>query len=310
MSDNAAGDPFADATPPQAVGAMEIALLAIDIDGTLVAHGDSVTPETCAAVRRANAAGLHIVLATGRRYRTTQVAIEALELPLPAVCLGGALTKDGNGETLYDERFQPEQLAVLLRLARSHRLPLLLQRDAYANGGPDFVADGGTPWNVEMRTYMKANGNVGHVEATPEASGHSDVLMIGCFATRAPLAALQAAIAKHHGDTFATVLVESKKTPGWYLETTLKHVNKWYALRRLAADAGIAADAVCAVGDSLNDLPMIRGAGFGVAMGNAEPTVQAAADWITGSNRDDGLVPLIDRLLASQPGQTRKHQRG
>lgn len=308
MSDNAAGDPFTDATPPKAVGAIDIALLAIDIDGTLVTHGDSVTADTCAAVRRAAAAGLHVVLATGRRYRTTRVAIEALQLPLPAVCLGGALTKDGNGETLYDEPFQPAQLAVLLRLARSHRLPLLLQRDAHSNGGPDFVADGGTPWNVEMRTYMEANGDVGRVEATPENARHDDVLMIGCFAARPPLAGLQAAIAKHHGDAFATVLVESKKTPGWYLETTLKHVNKWYALHRLAADAGVAAEAVCAVGDSLNDLPMIRCAGFGVAMGNAEPAVQAAADWVTGTNLEDGLVPLIDRLLATRR-QTRKHQR-
>ena len=299
MSDNAAGDPFTGAAPPKTVGAMDIALLAIDIDGTLVAHGDCVTAETRTAVRRAAAAGLRVALATGRRYRTTRLAIEALQLPLPAVCLGGALTKDGNGETLYDERFQPAQLELLLRLARSHGLPLILQRDAHGNGGPDFVADAGAPWNVEMRAYMQANGDVGHVETAPEQAHHDDVLMIGCFAARAPLAALQAAIAKHHGDAFATVLVESKKTPGWYLETTRAHVNKWYALRRLAADAGVAADAICAVGDSLNDLPMIRGAGFGVAMGNAEPVVQAAADWITGANHEDGLVPLIDRLLAT-----------
>ena len=299
MSDNAAGDPFTGATPPKTVGAMDIALLAIDIDGTLVAHGDCVTAETCAAVRRAAAAGLRVALATGRRYRTTRLAIEALQLPLPAVCLGGALTKDGNGETLYDERFQPAQLGLLLRLARSHGLPLILQRDAHGYGGPDFVADAGAPWDVEMRAYMQANGDVGHVETAPEQAHHDDVLMIGCFAARAPLAALQAAIAKRHGDAFATVLVESKKTPGWYLETTRAHVNKWYALRRLAADAGVAAGAICAVGDSLNDLPMIRGAGFGVAMGNAEPAVQAAADWVTGANHDDGLVPLIDRLLAS-----------
>ena len=274
-----------------------IALLAIDIDGTLVADGDRITPGTRAAVRRAAAAGLKIVLATGRRYRTARAATAPLDLPLPTVCLGGALTKSEHGKTLRCERFSAGDVATLLRLAREHRLPLLLQRDAHALGGPDFVVDAGVRWNPETRAYMHANGQVGRVALAPER-GVGDVLMIGCFATRERLAELQAAIGTAHGDAYATVLVQSKKSPGWYLETTLGHVNKWHALRQLAADLGIPADAVCAVGDSLNDLSMIRGAGFGVAMGNAEPAVQAAADWVTGSNREDGLVALVDRLLA------------
>ena len=276
---------------------MDIALLAIDIDGTLVAHGDCVTPETRAAVRRASAAGVEVVLATGRRYRTTRLAIDALRLPLPAICLSGALVKGRGGETLHRVPFLPEQIAALLRLARSHRLPLLLQRDAPAQGGPDFVADSGSPWNPETRNYMRANAAAGNVDAAPEASGWDDVLLVGCFAARAPLAALQQAIATTHGDAFASILVESKKTPGWYLETTLRHVNKWYALRRMAADLGIAERAICAVGDSMNDMAMVRGAGFGVAMGNAVPELKAAADWVTGSNRDNGVAALVERLL-------------
>lgn len=275
----------------------KVELLAIDIDGTLVAEGDRITAGTCAAVRRAAAAGLKVVLATGRRYRTARAATAPLQLPLPTVCLGGALTKSESGETLRCERFAPTAVAALLQLARNHGLPLLLQRDAHALGGPDFIADARVPWNPETRAYMHANGQVGRVATAPETDAE-DVLMIGCFAARERLAGLQAAIAKAHGDAYATVLVESKKSPGWYLETTLGHVNKWHALRELAADVGVAANAVCAVGDSLNDLPMIRGAGFGVAMGNAEPAVQAAADWVTGSNREDGLVALVERLLA------------
>ena len=276
---------------------MDIALLAIDIDGTLVAHGDCVTAKTRAAVRRASAAGIEVVLATGRRYRTTRLAIDALRLPLPAICLSGALVKGPGGETLHREPFLPEQVAALLRLARSHQLPLLLQRDATAQGGPDFVADAGIPWGTETRDYVRANQAASHADAAPEASAYADVLLAGCFAARAPLAALQTAIATAHGDAFASDLVESKKTPGWYLETTLRHVNKWHALQRLAADLGVAGQAICAVGDSMNDMAMVRGAAFGVAMGNAVPELKAAADWVTGSNRDNGLVDVVERLL-------------
>ena len=60
----------------------------------------------------------------------------------------------------------------------------------------------------------------------------------------------------------------------------------------------MASEEICAVGDDLNDLPMICAAGLGVAMGNADPRVQAAADRVTGSNDADGLAALIDQLLA------------
>ena len=278
---------------------MDISLLAIDIDGTLVTDGDTVTPAVRDAVREASAA-LTVVLATGRRYRTTRLAIERVGLPLPAICLGGALTKDANGKTLQCEAFAPPQIARLLDLARGSGQTLLLQRDSHQHGGADFVIDGSVAWNENVRHYMTANGAVGQVEDAPETAGYDDILMVGCFAERDALAALQRQI--DADGAFATVLVQSKKTPGWYLETILRRVDKWTALARFAAERGIAATATCAVGDALNDLPMIRGAGFGVAMGNAEAKVREAADWVTGTNAEDGVAMLIERLLAKGGG--------
>lgn len=275
---------------------MDISLLAIDIDGTLVAAADRVPSSAVLAVRRAVEHPLTVVLATGRRYRTTRLVIDQLELPLAAVCLGGALSKGTAGETLHCESFAAAQIATLLTLARQHDLALVLQRDSHANGGPDFVADDAPQWNTHMRYYMEANGPVGAVGAV---SDYDDILMVGCFGARARLAGLQRSV--DAAGEFATVLVESKKTPGWYLEITLRHVNKWTALRRFAASVGIAETAVCAVGDALNDLPMIRGAAFGVAMGNADPALKAAADWVTGSNREGGVAALIDRLIDDRP---------
>ena len=277
----------------------QVSLLAIDIDGTLVVKGDHVPPASRVAVRRAVDHGLRVMLATGRRYRTTRLVVEQIGVPLAAVCLGGALTKDENGATLASEAFAAPQIARLLELARCHRLNLLLQRDSFERPGPDFIADAAGSWNVNMRRYMEVNGNVGHVDPAPEASNYDDILMLGCFAERAPLADLQRDI-DALGE-FSTVLVVSKKTPGWYLEVILAHVNKWTALQRFAAGIGVSESAICAVGDALNDLPMLRGAGLGVAMGNAEAKVQAAADWVTGSNTEDGLGSLIGRLVAPAP---------
>ncbi len=60
---------------------------------------------------------------------------------------------------------------------------------------------------------------------------------------------------------------------------------------------GIEPGQVCAVGDDVNDIPMIRAAGLGVAMGNALPEVKAAADRVAPTQDDDGLVRVVEWLL-------------
>lgn len=273
-----------------------IRLLAVDIDGTLVTGGDVVSPATRAALHLA-ARRFAVVLATGRRYRTTRQVMAALDLPLPVVCLGGALTKSAAGRTLHATPFAARDVAGLLDLARRGGLALVLQRDAHSLGGADFVVDASLPWNAATQHYVDLGGPAGRTDPDIGRTRHEDILVAGCFGERDPLAALEDDIAGLAG-AFETVLVPSQKTPGWYLEVIPAGVSKWAALRRFAGGIGIGPEAICAVGDALNDLPMIRGAGFGVAMGNAEPVVKAAAAWTTGRNDEDGLVTLIDRLMA------------
>ena len=77
-------------------------LLAIDIDGTLVNSRDELTPGTRAALARAGAAGIHVVLATGRRYSHTLHLVEPLAIDVPLVTASGALVKDpADHRTLY-----------------------------------------------------------------------------------------------------------------------------------------------------------------------------------------------------------------
>lgn len=273
-----------------------IRLLAVDIDGTLVTGGDAVSPATRAAVHLA-AERFALVLATGRRYRTTRQVMSVLDLALPAVCLGGALTKSASGRTLHATPFAAEDIAGMLDVAHRRDLALVLQRDAHARGGADFVVDASLPWNAATQHYVDVGGTAGRTDADIGGARHDDILVVGCFAEREPLAALEEDIAGLAG-AYETVLVPSQKTPGWYLEVIPAGVSKWAALRRYAGGVGIPEEAICAVGDALNDLPMIRGAGFGVAMGNAHPAVKAAAAWTTGRNDEDGLVTLIERLMA------------
>ena len=80
------------------------------------------------------------------------------------------------------------------------------------------------------------------------------------------------------------------------LELTSKTAQKGGALRKLAAHLGAAPEETMAIGDSFNDLDMLRAAGTAVAMGNAEPIVKETADFITKSNDEDGVAYAIEKF--------------
>ena len=94
-----------------------------------------------------------------------------------------------------------------------------------------------------------------------------------------------------------THVLRAARYAGHICELFPAGVTKWSAVRRLASAWGINEDAICAVGDDVNDLPMIRAAGWGVAMGNAQPAVKAAADQVVSSHDEDGLVEVVQWLL-------------
>ena len=97
--------------------------------------------------------------------------------------------------------------------------------------------------------------------------------------------------------TITTHVLRSPRYRGFMCELAPAGVTKWSAVRRLAGQWGIADGEICAVGDDVNDIPMIRSAGLGVAMGNAVPEVLAAADRIAPTHDNDGLVEVVSWLL-------------
>lgn len=84
-----------------------------------------------------------------------------------------------------------------------------------------------------------------------------------------------------------------------YLEITRQGVDKAAALLALGQQLGIPSTAMVAIGDGANDVTMLKIVAVGIAMGQAPPAVQAAADWITDTNDQDGVALAIERLSAT-----------
>ena len=277
---------------------MDIRLLALDVDGTLAARGDEVTPRTRDALHRAAGAGLAIVLATGRRHRTTRRVIGSLGLPVPAVCLGGALVKDGGGRTLKAEVFAAHELETVVHLLRRHGQPGIAQRDGTSLGGPDFVVDSALPWNRWLSKYVERNRE--HTDASDTLDqAPDDVLVVGTYGERETLGAIERDLARLHDGRFASSVVPAALIGegGWYCEIVPARVSKWQGILYLADTLRVAAEEICAAGDQVNDLPMLSGAGLAVAMGNAPDVVKDHADRVVGRHDEDGLVELVEELI-------------
>jgi len=86
------------------------------------------------------------------------------------------------------------------------------------------------------------------------------------------------------------------QTAAFYLEVIPRRIHKGQGIRDICAALGLETREVMAFGDAANDIPMLRAAGMGVAMGNAQEEVKAAADYVTDTNNRDGIAQALEAL--------------
>jgi 5-amino-6-(5-phospho-D-ribitylamino)uracil phosphatase len=272
-------------------------LLALDIDGTLVNSEHELTDPTREAVLRAKAAGLEVVLATGRRYSRALPLVEPLRLHVPLITASGALIKDPlDHRTLFVAQFAPGVIEQLLANVSRAGFDTILYADSYAQGFDYFCArvDVEQP---ELAEYLKFNA--GSERLYPHLHTQPPQGVFGGFAmgSRSAMLALEAELVRQMGQHLSVHVLRSPRYQGFMCEIAPAGVSKWSGICHLADDWGIEPDEICAVGDDVNDIPMIEGAGLGIAMGNAVDEVKAAADRVAPCNNTNGLVEVVRWLL-------------
>jgi Cof subfamily protein (haloacid dehalogenase superfamily) len=272
-------------------------LLAIDIDGTLVNSSDELTAATREALACARRAGVHVVLATGRRYSRALHLVEPLTIDVPLVTSGGALVKDpADHRTLYSARFERQVLCDALAVVARCGRELLLCGDTYSEGF-DFYYACSEVRSPELAEYLRLNPGGGRIWPNLLSDPPPDVFAGFTMGSEAEMLELEEELRGRMGGRIHTHVLRSPRYIGFMCELAPAGVTKWSAIRRLAAAWGIAEKDICAVGDDVNDIPMIRAAGLGVAMGNARAEVKAAADRVAPSHDEDGLVQVVEWLL-------------
>ena len=267
-------------------------LVATDVDGTLIDDDHLVPAANRAVVADLVADGATFVLATGRPPRWLPQVVDQLPVAPLAVCANGAVIMDtDSGEFLATSLLDPETLAAIDAVLR-RLLPgsgIAAERLGTDAADADFVA---SP-DYEHAWIHPAHLEVGHAEVLSEP-----VLKLLARVPGMPSGDMVAAL---RGEVDHLADVTYSTTDG-LIEFAARGVTKASGLSWIAAGTAAAAATpatavpiTVAFGDMPNDLEMLRWADHGVAMGNAIPSVHAAADEITLTNHEAGLAHVLRR---------------
>ena len=257
-----------------------IDLIALDLDGTLLAPDETISARNREAIRRALALGIRVVLVTGRGVDTPIRVSKELGLNLPVICCHGALTKDFGANKTLEHVPVPLQYALpMVEFAETQELSIAIYvEEAFyrLTGSHVYMQDMVGPGWHEIPSFR-------------------DVLTEAPTFLRFLGAESVARMTAEFGDL---PLSFRHETWGEFTECAVlsREASKKNALARLCADFGVASDRVMAVGDSRNDVPMLRWAKIGVAMANALPEVRQAVPYVTAANDQDGVAQAIERF--------------
>ena len=280
-----------------------IQLLVLDVDGTVTDSRHEVTAAAKQAVHKAQAAGMRVMLATGRRYRDVLPVATELGLVGPVVTASGALVKmPVQHETLFRSGFHEATLSQVLECVIGFGHEPVLYTDSF-NEGFDFycrtlVARDKTGELTGFGEYLQKNKQLARVMVALCESPPADAFSGFVMGNVREMEALECALNSRFPDMLSIHTIRSPRYRDWLCEIAPAGVDKWSSVLQLADSWGIPAEAICAAGDDRNDLPMIIGAGFGVAMGNARKEVQDTADHVVGCHESGGLLELVEILTS------------
>lgn len=267
---------------------MHYRLIALDLDGTLLNARKQILPESLAALAEARAAGLEVMIVTGRHHVAIHPFYRALALDTPAICCNGTYLYDYLGQRVLaaDPLHADQAQAVLDRLEAQQIHGLLYVDNAMIYQRPTGHVQRSHAWAESLPADQRPV--LQQVESLREAAQHADA--IWKFAT-----------SDEDGDRLRDFAAGIERDLGlscewsWHDQVDVAQAgnSKGRRLAEYAATRGIALDQVVAFGDNFNDISMLESVGLGVAMGNSDDAVKARAQRVIGSNETPAIADFL-----------------
>ncbi|QAS53081.1 Cof-type HAD-IIB family hydrolase [Halobacillus litoralis] len=241
-----------------------IKLIALDLDGTLVNPEGIVSEANKAAVKKAKDLGIHVVLSTGRSLSRCQDIAESLGKSSYIVTINGGEIYDHEFNLVEQNKLEQQHIERLWELKQEHGL-------YFWTSTVQGIYNSQEPFDQELAEYdwLKFGFDIEDDE-------------------------IRQVILDELNANEALEITNSSPTN---IEVNPVGVNKAAALLKVCGWLELNMDEVMAVGDSMNDMAMIKEAGLGVAMGNAQDALKKEAAFVTASNAEDGVAFAIEKVI-------------
>ncbi len=254
-----------------------IKLLAMDLDGTLLNAQSRISQKNSIAVQKCQDQGIKVAVVTGQALHFASSIIHALGLDSAHVVSNGALAVDPGFNKLYCQTLEAAAYQSVVAFCKKEEVQLLVST---ADGRLVYDRDVCRPPN-KHRMVKVPDLSAGHIAR--------QALLCTIMTHESHKIDLQA------GDISPTVKVRDAGLN--YINIFDRKAGKTFGLKKIMAYFGLSAQEVMAIGDGENDLGMIKMAGIGVAMGNAEPKVKNCADFVTLEQDQNGLALALQKFL-------------
>ncbi|CAK4854397.1 unnamed protein product [Aphanomyces euteiches] len=241
-------------------------LVALDMDGTVLNEEQKISERNQKAIAAAIEAGVIVMFATGRGIHSVKPFIDELKLSSPIVTTNGGEVWRAPGELLKRHQMEARWIRQMHEMAVEHDSWFW----AYAIEGV-YNRDN-WPGDLDTIDWIKFGFHTENVD--------------------------KLAIIRQELEAWGVFEITNSHPAN--LEMNPSGVNKASGLIDVCELLGIEMSEVIAMGDSLNDIAMIRAAGLGVAMGNAQEEIKQMADLVTGSNNEDGVAQIIEQYILKE----------
>lgn len=272
-------------------------LLAIDLDGTLLDSEHQLPARNRAALHEAHESGLKIVVCTGRSFTETRPILDRIGLDLDAaVTVGGALLTDvASGSTIDRTEIELDLALESARWLWQRGYTVMWLRDASEAGFDGYVIEGPRRHPAIDGWFAKTPCRMRSIDRLPD-DGWAP-LRITVVDEIEPLDGVSADFQRAFDGRMTNNVIRVPTYGFTVLEAFDATVDKWRAIEKLCRRWDIDCRRTVAIGDDVNDVPMVRNAGLGVAVANAKPGVRAAARHVVSSNDDCGVADLVGEML-------------
>ncbi len=279
-----------------------IRLVASDMDGTLLNPWGKISPLNVAAIRALRRKNIDFVVCTGRGFADAFSPLKEAGISCDIICMNGAAVFDSSGKQLRKQSMFRNQIRRILDICRS--FPVLY----------DFMTENGSYTTSDVKTFRKSFEDGIFLPMVSKEHTYETIAQRFQFTTeeallRSPFDIYKMSVVHENPEVlkYLRLFLEQEdalsvaSSDSSNLELTHTGAQKGTALLEYAQNAGIHPREILAIGDSENDLSMLKlPLGYTVAMENASEAVKRKARLMTRSNHADGVAAAIEALILSE----------